>query len=314
MSSAGSLLATSIRAPDNLGQSMDYASVIKRMNAYERLMRLDKPVGALLLLWPTLWAVWIAANGRPAIDVVLIFVVGTFLMRSAGCAMNDWADRDFDGRVARTRERPLAAGEIAPREALLLAAVLAALAFCFALFLNWFAILLSFVALAIACAYPFAKRFVPLPQLGLSIAFSFGIPMAFAAIRNALPWECWALFAANACYAFAYDTEYAMVDRDDDLKVGIHTSAITLGRHDVAAVMASYALMLAFLAWIGVALPLGWPFFAGLAVAAAMMLYHYTLIRGRSREGCFRAFRHNNWVGLSIFAGIVLSYFLPGLL
>jgi 4-hydroxybenzoate polyprenyltransferase len=293
---------------------MNYASAAKRINAYERLIRLDKPVGALLLLWPTLWAVWIASNGRPAIDILLIFLVGTFLMRSAGCAMNDWADRDFDGRVARTRERPLAAGEIAPREALILAAVLAALAFCFVLFLNWFAILLSFAALAIACAYPFAKRFVPLPQLGLSIAFSFGIPMAFAAIRNALPWECWALFAANACYAFAYDTEYAMVDRDDDLKVGIHTSAITLGRHDVAAVMASYALMLAFLAWIGVALPLGWPFFAGLAVAAAMMLYHYTLIRGRSRDGCFRAFRHNNWVGLSIFAGIVLSSLLPGLL
>jgi len=290
---------------------MDYASAAKRINAYERLIRLDKPVGALLLLWPTLWAVWLAANGRPAIDIVLIFVVGTFLMRSAGCAMNDWADRDFDGRVARTRERPLAAGEIAPREALVLAAVLAALAFCFVLFLNRFAVLLSFVALAIACAYPFAKRFVPLPQLGLSIAFSFGIPMAFAAIRNALPWECWALFAANACYAFSYDTEYAMVDRDDDLNVGIHTSAITLGRHDVAAVMASYALMLAFLAWIGVALPLGWPFYIGLAAAAAMMLYHYTLIRGRSREGCFRAFRHNNWVGLSIFAGIVFSYLLP---
>ena len=293
---------------------MDYASVVKRMNAYERLMRLDKPIGALLLLWPTLWAVWIASNGRPAIDIVVIFVIGTFIMRSAGCAMNDWADRDFDGRVARTRKRPLAAGEIAPREALILAAVLAALAFCFVLFLNRFAILLSFVALAIACAYPFAKRFVSLPQLGLSIAFSFGIPMAFAAIRNALPLECWVLFAANACYAFAYDTEYAMVDRDDDLKVGIHTSAITLGRHDVAAVMASYALMLAFLAWIGVAQPLGWPFFAGLAVAAAMMLYHYTLIRGRSREGCFRAFRHNNWVGLSIFAGIVFSYLLPELL
>jgi 4-hydroxybenzoate polyprenyltransferase len=293
---------------------MNYASAAKRINAYERLIRLDKPVGALLLLWPTLWAVWIASNGRPAIDILLIFVVGTFLMRSAGCAMNDWADRDFDGRVARTRERPLAAGEIAPREALILAAVLAALAFCFVLFLNRFAILLSFAALAIACAYPFAKRFVPLPQLGLSIAFSFGIPMAFAAIRNVLPWECWALFAANACYAFAYDTEYAMVDRDDDLKVGIHTSAITLGRHDVAAVMASYALMLAFLAWIGIALPLGWPFFAGLAVAAAMMLYHFTLIRGRSRDGCFRAFRHNNWVGLSIFAGIVLSSLLPELL
>jgi 4-hydroxybenzoate polyprenyltransferase len=290
---------------------MDYASAVKRINAYERLMRLDKPVGALLLLWPTLWAVWIASNGRPAIYIVLIFVSGTFLMRSAGCAMNDWADRDFDGRVARTRDRPLAAGEIAPREALALAAGLAAVAFCFVLFLSWFAILLSFAALAIACAYPFAKRFVPLPQLGLSIAFSFGIPMAFAAIRNELPWECWALFAANACYAFAYDTEYAMVDRDDDLRIGIHTSAITLGRHDVAAVIASYALMVAILAATGIVLRLGWPFLGGLVAAAGMMLYHYTLIRERSREGCFRAFRHNNWVGLAIFAGIAASYLLP---
>ena len=293
---------------------MDFASVAKRMNAYERLMRLDKPVGALLLLWPTLWAVWIASYGWPQLDVVLIFVTGTMLMRSAGCAINDWADRDFDGRVARTRDRPLAAHEIEPREALILAAVLAALAFCLVLFLNRFAILLSFGALAIAAAYPFGKRFLPLPQLGLSIAFSCGIPLAFAAIRNQLPWECWMLFAANACYAFAYDTEYAMVDRDDDLKVGIHTSAITLGRYDVAAVMASYALMVGILGWTGLALRLGWPFFTGLAVAAAMMLYHYTLIRGRSREGCFRAFRHNNWVGLAIFAGIVFSYPLPSLL
>ena len=290
---------------------MDFAAAARRMNAYERLMRLDKPVGALLLLWPTLWAVWIASYGRPKLDIVLIFVTGTFLMRSAGCAINDWADRDFDGRVARTRDRPLAAGEIEPREALILAAVLAAVAFGLVLFLNRFAILLSVAALAIACAYPFAKRYVPLPQLGLSIAFSCGIPLAFAAIRNALPWECWALFAANACYAFAYDTEYAMVDRDDDLKIGIHTSAITLGRFDVAAVMASYALMVAILAWIGVALKLAWPFHAGLAIAAGMMLYHYSLIRGRSREGCFRAFRHNNWVGLAIFAGIASSYLLP---
>ena len=290
---------------------MDYASAVKRLNAYERLMRLDKPVGALLLLWPTLWAVWIAGYGRPALDVVVIFVTGTFLMRSAGCAINDWADRDFDGRVARTRDRPLAAREITPDEALLVAAVPAAIAFCLVLFLNPYAILLSVAALAIACAYPFAKRFVPLPQLGLSIAFSFGVPMAFAAIRNGLPWECWALFAANACYAFAYDTEYAMVDRDDDLKIGIRSSAITLGRLDVAAVMASYALMIGILAWIGIALRLAWPFHAGLAVAAGMMLYHYMLIRGRSREGCFRAFRHNNWVGLAIFAGIALSYLLP---
>ena len=293
---------------------MDYASAVKRINAYERLMRLDKPVGALLLLWPTLWAVWIASRGQPMLDILLIFVTGTFLMRSAGCALNDWADRDIDGRVARTKDRPLAAREIAPKEALALAAVLAVVAFCLVLFLNRFAIMLSFAALAIAGAYPFAKRFVPLPQLGLSIAFSCGIPLAFAAIRNQLPWECWALFAANACYAFAYDTEYAMVDRNDDLKIGIHTSAITLGRHDVAAVMASYALMVAILAWIGISLRLGWPFLAGLAVAAAMMLYHYTLIRGRSREGCFRAFRHNHWVGLAIFAGIVFSYNLPELL
>ena len=290
---------------------MDYASAAKRLNAYERLIRLDKPVGALLLLWPTLWAVWIASYGQPIAEVVMIFFTGTILMRSAGCAINDWADRDIDGRVARTRDRPLAAGEIAPKEALIVAAVLAAIAFCFVLVLNRFAILLSVAALAIACAYPFAKRFVPLPQLGLSIAFSFGIPMAFAAIRNELPWECWALFAANACYAFAYDTEYAMVDRDDDLKIGIRTSAITLGRHDVAAVMASYGIMIGVLAWTGIALGLGWPFHAGLAAAAGMMLYHYTLIRGRSREACFRAFRHNNWIGFAVFAGIALSYLLP---
>jgi len=286
---------------------MDYASAAKRINAYERLIRLDKPVGALLLLWPTLWAVWIASGGRPRLDIVLVFVTGTFLMRSAGCAFNDWADREFDGRVARTRDRPLAAGEIASKEALIIGAVLAATAFCLVLFLNRFAIVLSVAALAIACAYPFAKRHIPLPQLGLSVAFSFGIPMAFAAIRNELPWECWALFAANACYAFAYDTEYAMVDRDDDLKIGIRSAAITLGRHDVAAVMASYFLMIAILAWTGVALQRDWPYHAGLAAAAGMMLYHYTLIRERSRDGCFRAFRHNNWVGLIIFAGIALS-------
>lgn len=287
---------------------MEYASAAKRINAYERLIRLDKPVGALLLLWPTLWAVWIAAHGRPLPEVVLIFVFGTFLMRCAGCAINDWADRDVDGQVARTRERPLAAGEIKPGEALAVGAVFAGLAFCFVLFLNRYAIVLSFVALAIACLYPFAKRVFPLPQIFLGIAFGFGIPMAFAAIRNGLPWECWILFAAAVCYGFAYDTEYAMVDRDDDVKIGIRTSAITLGRWDVAAVMASYVLMLALLAWIGIALRMKWPYYAGLAAAAGMMLYHYTLIRGRSREGCFRAFRHNNWVGLAVFAGIVLSY------
>jgi len=289
---------------------MDLAAALKRIDAYERLIRLDKPIGILLLLWPTLWAVWIAAKGNPQPDVVLIFVMGTILMRSAGCAVNDWADRDIDGKVARTRDRPLAAGEILPNEALAVGAAFAVGAFCFVLFLNWYAILLSVAALAIAAAYPFSKRFLPLPQLGLSVAFSFGIPMAFAAIRGALPWECWVLFAANACYAFAYDTEYAMVDRDDDLKIGVRSSAITLGRYDVAAVAASYVLMAMLLAGVGAALELAWPYYAGLALAAAMMGYHVVLIRGRSRENCFRAFRHNNWVGLAVFAGIVASYSL----
>jgi len=287
---------------------MDLSSAVKRIDSYERLIRLDKPVGVLLLLWPTLWAVWIAASGRPSLDVVIIFVVGTILMRSAGCAINDWADRDFDGRVARTRDRPLAAGEISPKEALAVAAVFALLAFGFVLFLNRFAILMSIAALAIASLYPYAKRVFPLPQICLGIAFGFGVPLAFAAIRNGLPWQCWALFAASVCYGFAYDTEYAMVDRDDDLKIGIRSSAITLGRYDVAAVMASYGLMVALLAWTGIALRLNWPYHAGLLTAAGLMLYHYALIRDRSREGCFRAFRHNNWVGLAIFTGIVLSY------
>jgi 4-hydroxybenzoate polyprenyltransferase len=292
---------------------MELATVARRLEAYERLIRLDKPIGTLLLLWPTLWALWIAAGGPPPYVEAIVFVMGTLLMRSAGCAMNDWADRNFDGRVARTRERPLASGEIAPGNALAVGIVLAAIAFCFVLFLNRLAILLSVVALAIACLYPFAKRVFPLPQLCLGVAFGFGVPMAFAAIRNGLPWECWLLFAASICYGFAYDTEYAMVDRDDDLKIGIHSSAITLGRFDVAAVMASYGLMLALLAGLGVALRLRWPYYGGLAAAAAMMAYHYVLIRGRTREGCFRAFRHNSWVGLAVFAGIVASYPLPSL-
>jgi 4-hydroxybenzoate polyprenyltransferase len=287
---------------------MDLAFIVKRLDAYERLIRLDKPIGALLLLWPTLWAVWLASSGRPAFDIVLIFVMGTFLMRSAGCAINDFADRDFDPHVERTRLRPLAAREIQPKEALILAAVLAAAAFCLVLFLNRLALALSFAGLAIAASYPFAKRFIALPQAYLGIAFGFGIPMAYAAIQGRLPPECWGLLAANAFYAFAYDTEYAMVDRDDDARIGIRTSALTLGRWDVAAVMASYAAMLAVLALVGVLLRLEWPYYAGLGSAAAMMVYHWFLIRGRSRAGCFKAFLHNNWVGGAIFLGIVLSY------
>jgi len=284
---------------------MDLAFVVRRLDAYERLIRLDKPIGALLLLWPTLWAVWLAARGRPPFDIVLIFCVGTLLMRSAGCAMNDWADRNFDAHVARTRLRPLAAREITPPEALAVAAFLGAAAFALVLFLNRLTIALSFVGALIAAAYPFAKRVFALPQLVLGIAFGFGIPMAYAAIQNRLPLECWLLLAANVCYSFAYDTEYAMVDRDDDAWIGIGTSALTLGRWDIAAVMASYAGMLAFLVVLGVRLGLGWPYYSGLAAAGAMMAYHGWLIRGRTREGCFKAFRHNNWVGLAVFAGIV---------
>ncbi len=287
---------------------MDFAFIARRFDAYERLIRLDKPVGALLLLWPTLWAVWLASGGRPRPDIVAIFVVGTFLMRSAGCAINDYADRDFDPHVERTRSRPLAAREIQPREALAVAAALALAAFGLVLFLNRFALLLSFVALAIAASYPFAKRVFPFPQAYLGIAFGFGIPMAYAAIQDALPLECWLLLGANVFYAFAYDTEYAMVDRDDDARLGIRTAALTLGRWDVSAIMASYAGMLALLAAVGVLRGLEWIFFAGLAAAAAMMAWHWRLIRTRSREGCFKAFRHNSWVGATIFSGIVLSF------
>ena len=287
---------------------MDLAFLARRLDAYERLIRLDKPIGALLLLWPTLWAVWLASGGTPRADILLIFVTGTILMRSAGCAINDYADRDFDPHVERTRSRPLAAREIAPAEALWLAAALALCAFGLVLFLNRFAIALSFVALAIAAAYPFAKRAFPLPQAVLGVAFGFGIPMAYAAVQERLPLECWLLLGANVFYAFAYDTEYAMVDRDDDARLGIRTSALTLGEWDVAAVMASYVLMLAILSFLGIHLDLGWPYHAGLGVAGAMMLYHWFLIRNRSREGCFKAFRHNNWLGAAVFAGIVLAF------
>jgi len=288
------------------------ASLARRINAYERLIRLDKPIGTLLLLWPTLWALWLASDGQPRLDYLLIFLTGTLLMRSAGCAINDYADREFDPHVARTRDRPLAAGEIEPWEALALAAGLSLVAFGLVLFLNRLAIALSVVGLLVAASYPFSKRVFSMPQAYLGIAFGFGIPMAYAAVQGRLPLECWALLAANVCYSFAYDTEYAMVDRDDDAKLGIRTSALTLGKWDVAGVMASYVLMLALLCAVGAMAGLGWPFYAGLAAAWAMMVYHWFLIRGRSREGCFKAFMHNNWVGGAILAGIVLSFLTEG--
>jgi 4-hydroxybenzoate polyprenyltransferase len=275
-------------------------------------MRLDKPIGTLLLLWPTMWAVWIAPFGRPHWITVGIFALGTLLMRSAGCVVNDVWDARFDAEVKRTRDRPVATGEVSRREALALAAALALTAFGLVLVFNPFTIALSVVALALAVTYPLTKRFFVLPQAYLGIAFGFGIPMAFAAQTNELPATAWALLAANVCWAIAYDTEYAMVDRDDDLRIGIRTSAILFGRYDVAAVMLCYAATLAILVWVGMYEKLGLAYYAGLAVAGAMMAYHYTLIRGRTREGCFKAFLHNNWVGGVIFAGIVSAYGLAG--
>jgi len=287
---------------------VNWASISKRLDAYERLVRLDKPIGALLLGWPTLWAVWLAADGQPRLEMVVIFVLGTLLMRSAGCAVNDFADRRFDPQVERTRARPLAAGEIAPWEALAVGAAFAAAAFALVLFLHRFAIQLSFAALAIAVVYPFTKRFFVVPQLVLGVAFGFGIPMAYAATQARLPVECWVLLAANVFYSFAYDTEYAMVDREDDAKLGLRTSALLLGRWDVAAVMASYAAMLAVLGGLGLHSQLAWPYFAGLAAAAGLAAWHWKLIRARTREGCFKAFMHANWIGAAVFAGIVASF------
>ena len=276
-----------------------------RINAYEKLMRLDRPIGILLLLWPTLWALWLAHRSVPPFAVFLIFLTGTVLMRSGGCAVNDFADREFDAKVERTRLRPLATGAIAPWEALAVAAACAAIAFGLVLFLNSLTVELSFAALAVAVVYPFLKRFFWMPQAWLGLAFGFGIPMAFAALTRTVPPLAWALLAANILWTIAYDTEYAMVDRDDDVKLGLRTSAILFGRHDVLAVMACYAAFIATLAGIGAWQQYGIAYYAGVAVAAAICAWHYALIRGRTREGCFKAFLGNNWVGLAVFAGIL---------
>ena len=285
-------------------------SLSDKLPHYARLMRIDKPIGTLLLLWPTLWALWIAAEGWPPLHILAIFIVGTFLMRSAGCVINDYADRDFDGHVERTRNRPLATGAVSPGEALALAAGLSAAAFVLVLPLNTLTILLSVPALLLAGSYPFTKRFFAIPQAYLGIAFGFGIPMAFAAVTGTVPATGWLMLLANIFWAVAYDTEYAMVDRPDDLKIGIKTSAITFGRHDVLAVMLCYAAAFALLAVVGVLAGLGFAWYLGLLVACAIAGYHYTLIRARDRADCFKAFRHNNWVGGAIFAGLFIDLLL----
>ncbi len=273
-------------------------TLTERLNVYEKLMRLDKPIGILLLLWPTLWGLWLSSYGHPNWIIVWIFIMGAVLMRSAGCVINDYADRDIDPLVARTKDRPLAAGLISKEEALALASTLALIAFALILPLNKLTLMLSVPALLLAASYPFTKRFFALPQAYLGIAFGFGIPMA------------WILLAANMFWAIAYDTEYAMVDREDDVKIGIKTSALTFGKYDVAAVMLCYGVLLAILIAVGVQLHLKWAYYLGLATAAGVMAHHYTLIRNREPEKCFQAFLHNNWVGAAIFAGIALDYWL----
>ncbi|MCX8565994.1 MAG: 4-hydroxybenzoate polyprenyltransferase [Glomeribacter sp. 1016415] len=285
-------------------------SCFSQLVPYWRLLRLDKPVGSLLLLWPTLNALWIASNGSPPLSLLLIFVTGTILMRSAGCAINDYADRDFDRFVERTRERPITSGQIAPWQALALAAAIAVLAFLLIASLNALTKWLALIAVLLAASYPLTKRFFAVPQAYLGCAFGFGIPMAFAAVQNQLPPLAWAMLIANIFWSIAYDTEYAMVDREDDRKIGIRTSALTFGQFDVLAIMGCYGLFLLIYAAIGIALAYTLAFWLGLIGAAICAAYHYRLIRTRERSGCFAAFKHNNWLGGLLFAGIAAHYAL----
>ena len=282
-------------------------ALIDRLTSYAYLIRLDKPIGTLLLLWPTLWALWLASSGVPDISVLLTFVVGTFLMRSAGCAINDYADRDFDRHVMRTQGRPVTSGKISGKEAVGVALVLALLAFLLIQPLNAFTKQLSVLALLVAFIYPFTKRFFAMPQAVLGIAFGFGIPMAYAAVLDFIPIEAWILFVGNIFWAIAYDTAYAMVDRDDDIRLGLRTSAITFGRYDVLAIGLSYAILFLSQLWVANLAGLSNYFLIGWFAALACAIYHLKLVSTRKREECFQAFRHNNWLGGFLFLGIVLG-------
>ena len=281
----------------------------QRLDSYERLVRLDKPIGILLLLWPTLLALWLVNRGSPPLRLVVVFTLGTVIMRCAGCAFNDWADLRYDAHVKRTASRPLVTGEVAPWEALAVGAGLALGGFLLVvLATNEATVLLSFAALAITLAYPFFKRFASLPQAFLGIAFSFGIPMAFASVLGYVSAFAWWLLVINLFWVVAYDTEYAMVDRDDDIRIGMRTSAITFGRYDVLAVAVCYALYFAGMAWVGVRLSMSVAYWTGFALAAGIAVYHLWLIRTRDRMQCFRAFLHNHWLGFTMFAAVAADY------
>jgi 4-hydroxybenzoate polyprenyltransferase len=278
-----------------------------RIVAYAYLIRLDKPIGTLLLLWPTLWALWLASGGFPQWHLLIIFILGTFLMRSAGCAINDYADQDFDRHVLRTKDRPITSGKISGKEALMVAGALALIAFLLIQPLNALTKELSFFALAVAILYPFTKRFFSIPQAVLGIAFGFGIPMAYAAVLDFIPAEAWILFVGNIFWAIAYDTAYAMVDRDDDLRLGLRTSAITFGRFDVIAIAVSYGMLFLSQVWVAQLANLSNYFWLGWCLALACAVYHLKLVSTRRREECFKAFRHNNWLGGFLFLGILLG-------
>ena len=278
-----------------------------RIVAYAYLIRLDKPIGTLLLLWPTLWALWLASGGFPQWQLLIIFTLGTFLMRSAGCAINDYADQDFDRHVLRTKDRPITSGKISGKEALMVAGTLALIAFLLIQPLNALTKELSFFALAVAILYPFTKRFFAIPQAVLGIAFGFGIPMAYAAVLGFIPLEAWVLFVGNIFWAIAYDTAYAMVDRDDDLRLGLRTSAITFGRFDVIAIALSYSVLFLSQIWVAQLANLSNYFWVGWCLALACAVYHLKLVSTRKREECFKAFRHNNWLGGFLFLGILLG-------
>lgn len=281
-----------------------------RLSLYLDLIRWNRPAGWLVLVWPTLAALWVAAEGFPGWHLLLVFVAGTVLMRSAGCTINDIADRDFDRHVKRTTQRPITSGQLSVREAALVGIVLTLVAFVLVLTTRWEAVAWAVPAVLFTILYPFTKRFFAMPQAFLGIAFNFGIVIAFAAVQGRVPATAWVLWLANLFLVLAYDTEYAMVDRDDDLKIGMKTSAITLGRFDVAAIMGFFVLCLGLTAWVLAPYGLGWPLWLGLGVAAAQVAWHFTLIKDRTREGCFTAFSKSHWIGAAIFAGVALGYLL----
>mgnify|MGYP000897743150 FL=1 len=287
---------------------MEWSLTQNKLLAYHRLMRTDKPIGALLLLWPTLWALWVATPGLPPLWILAVFVAGVWLMRAAGCVVNDYADRKFDGHVKRTANRPLPSGDVTEKEARTLFVVLVLLSFLLVLTLNTMTILLSVAALALAWVYPFMKRYTHLPQVVLGAAFGWSIPMAFAAVSESVPLSCWLMFLANILWAVAYDTQYAMVDRDDDLKIGIKSTAILFGRQDKLIIGILQVAVLGLMVAIGYLNQLNGAFYAAVAAAGVLFIYQQKLIANREREACFKAFLNNNYVGLVLFVGLAISY------